>query len=169
MCRAYEASNRSAKEMSNIQPSPSEVNKVMKQQPRAQENRNKQTKQLERECKFCGTVHQFVKSKCPAWGARCDNCHGRNHFAVKCKKVNAINAKEDTEDGHAASQKESSYSRLQAIESGNHSRVSALMMFNGQSVRFQLDSGADINTICQKYVKKSQVQWRIQGGEQGEP
>ena len=31
------------------------------------------------------------------------------------------------------------------------------MQVNGCEVRFQLDSGADVNTICQKFVKKSQV------------
>ena len=31
------------------------------------------------------------------------------------------------------------------------------MQVNGCEVRFQLDSGADVNTMCQKIVKKSQV------------
>ena len=39
----------------------------------------------------------------------------------------------------------------------DHKRVTALMQVNGCEVRFQLDSGADVNTICQKFVKKSQV------------
>ena len=39
----------------------------------------------------------------------------------------------------------------------DHTRVIALMQVNGCEVRFQLDSGADVNTISQKFVKKSQV------------
>ena len=31
-------------------------------------------------CKFCGKVHPFEKGKCPAWGAKCTKCGGRNHF-----------------------------------------------------------------------------------------
>ena len=31
------------------------------------------------------------------------------------------------------------------------------MEVNNCKVRFQLDSGADVNTICQKYVKRAQV------------
>ena len=36
------------------------------------------------------------------------------------------------------------------------------MQVNGCEVRFQLDSGADVNTICQKSVKKSQVKFTSQ-------
>lgn len=34
----------------------------------------------------------------------------------------------------------------------------ALMMVNDCEIRFQLDSGADVNTIKKKYVRKDQVQ-----------
>ena len=39
----------------------------------------------------------------------------------------------------------------------DHKRVTALMQVNGCEVRILLDSGADVNKICQKFVKKSQV------------
>lgn len=35
--------------------------------------------------------------------------------------------------------------------------VTAVLTVNNVSVRFQLDSAADINTICQKHVRKEQV------------
>ena len=44
-----------------------------------------------------------------------------------------------------------------AVVGADHKRVTALMQVNGCEVRFQLDSGADVNTICQKFVKKSQL------------
>ena len=36
-------------------------------------------------------------------------------------------------------------------------RVTALMHVNGYDVHFQLDSGADVNIICAKFVKKNQI------------
>ena len=44
-----------------------------------------------------------------------------------------------------------------AVVGADHKRVTALMQVNGCEVRFQLDSGADVNTMCQKFVKKCQV------------
>ena len=35
-------------------------------------------------CKFCGKAHPFEKGKCPAWGAKCTRCDGRNNFATTC-------------------------------------------------------------------------------------
>lgn len=37
-------------------------------------------------------------------------------------------------------------------------KISALMMVNDCEIRFQLDSGADVNTIQKKYVRKVQIQ-----------
>ena len=36
-------------------------------------------------------------------------------------------------------------------------RITALMQVNNCDVRFQLDTGADINTINQRFVRKEQV------------
>lgn len=35
-------------------------------------------------CKFCGKHHEWSKLKCPAFGATCKKCNGRNHFAIRC-------------------------------------------------------------------------------------
>ena len=81
-------------------------------------------------------------------GKPCNYCKGRKHFEVKCKKVNLLNAGRDSG--------ECDEKWLAVVETG-HKRVTTLMQVNGCEVRFQLDSGADVNTICQKFVKKSQV------------
>ena len=36
-------------------------------------------------------------------------------------------------------------------------RLTALLQVNDCNVRFQLDTGADVNTICKRYVKREQV------------
>ena len=43
------------------------------------------------------------------------------------------------------------------MQGETYKSVPALMQVNGCEVSFQLDSGADVNTICQKFVKESQV------------
>ncbi|KAL1438036.1 hypothetical protein MTO96_048491 [Rhipicephalus appendiculatus] len=43
-------------------------------------------------CWYCGTVHIFKKSLCPAWGKECTNCGRRNHFAKQCKTRGGVRA-----------------------------------------------------------------------------
>ena len=80
-------------------------------------------------------------------GKTCNYCKGRNHFEVKCKKINLLNAGRDSDE----------CDEQEAVVGADHKRVTALMQVNGCEVRFQLDSGAAVNTIRQKFVKKSQV------------
>ena len=35
--------------------------------------------------KYCGRKHPRDKNQCPAYGAKCQKCGKRNHFAAKCK------------------------------------------------------------------------------------
>ena len=72
----------------------------------------------------------------------CQHCKGRNHCDVKCKNVHSLNV-----DGDSTNSDEQ---WLATIETDHKKRVTALMQVNGYDVRFQLDSDADINTICQK-------------------
>ena len=46
---------------------------------------------------------------------------------------------------------------LSAVTSHSVWRVTALMRINECDVRFQLDSAADVNTICAKFAKKHQL------------
>lgn len=76
-------------------------------------------------------------------------CKGRNHFKSKCKKVHAVSQSQDGNDDYddqwlmAVSHKEDS--------------INATLTVNEHDIRFQLDSAADVNTICQKHVRKHQV------------
>ena len=46
---------------------------------------------------------------------------------------------------------------LYAVHTKNKGIVSAHMQVNGCDVLFQIDSAAETNTICQRYVRKEQV------------
>ena len=162
ICRAFEQSRlhaiemnsspRSISKVQNMNKKPSYQTRDRKPEPNPVKRRtitpSKLNKQNKQECKFCGYTHELMKSKCPAWGKTCDNCNGRNHFKSKCKKVYSVSVGNDEYD-------EDQW--LSAVESGRKDRVTALMRVNDCNVRFQLDSAADVNTICQQHVRKEQV------------
>ena len=102
-------------------------------------------------CKFCGRKHIMRKEECPAYGQICDKCKGRNHFKIKCKKVNVVNV-DDTSDSS-----DDEY-WLNSVKRGSQKNVKAHMTVNDCDVHFQLDCGAEANTICKRYVRKEQVQ-----------
>ena len=108
------------------------------------------------DCRFCGKSHEAQKTKCPAWGKVCMNCNGRNHFKAKCRtKVHSL---EQTNcDSEPVVPGNSTQMMMGSLSYTKKGRVTALMHVNGYDVRFQLDSGADVNIICAKFVKKNQI------------
>ena len=158
--RANEQSTKQVKEFrdnSNPSNSSTKVNKVaQKPDPRVPRNKKPDNKHAKKgnegmkiNCNFCGYQNEKSREKCPAWGKRCDSCNGRNHFKSKCKKVHAMsqfqNSNEDYDDQW-----------LMAVNH-NEESINASLNVNEHGVRFQLDSAANVNTICQKHVKKHQV------------
>ena len=133
---------------------PAKINKVMKKPAHSPGQKAKtdtkkryvpegQPVKVVTDCRYCGESHVQNKYKCPAWGKRCEKCKGRNYFAVKCKRVHAVS--EDTDEAW-----------LMSVQQGN-TIATALMSVNDRDVRFQLDSGCDVNTVCQKHVRNEQT------------
>ena len=46
---------------------------------------SKETKKAK--CKYCGLIHTWGKSHCPAYGKKCNNCNKYNHFRKMWKQV----------------------------------------------------------------------------------
>ncbi|XP_068212643.1 uncharacterized protein [Palaemon carinicauda] len=158
ICLAYEATVNCAKEMCEV--GSENVNKVNNWRTKATDSSfNKDfsdSKNMDRyavKCRFCGYKHEFEKLKCPAWGKVCEACKGRNHFKAVCKKTVKI-VKEKNEE---ADEGYDHYMWMAPVEMKNSNRLSALLIVNDTEVRFHLDTGADVNAICQRYVKKDQV------------
>ena len=88
IARASEKAREQAGEISGEQ----EVHKLTK--------RNQYSK-YEKDCRYCGTHHEFKKEKCPAFGKQCNKCHGYNHYARKCRKqeINMMDDERSTENG----------------------------------------------------------------------
>lgn len=81
-------------------------------------------------CEFYENKHVFKKELSPACGKTCKACHGRNHFSVKCKKINMVerNVYDESSNG------------VNSLNSNNNS-LTTVMNVNNCDVRFQLDSG----------------------------
>lgn len=164
VCRAFEQSNKQVKEIRDTNP-PARVNKVAsslksnrkvrkpavtKSYTQQKPQKPSHNSQKGPECHYCGYHHAMKKEKCPAWGETCDFCKGRNHFKAKCKKVHAVSVGNDNISGNDEE------AWLMAVDTGKR-RIHASLCVNDNLVKFQLDSAADVNTICQKHVRKSQV------------
>ena len=159
ICQVFEASLKQSKEMQSGNDDDHihqfNNNTIPRPRPTKQENN------VLTECKFCGKSHKYGKAFCPAYGKLCSRCHGRNHFRIKCKRtVNQLD--QDEEDnllpdidnrGPDLPEKMHSFS-LNAV---GKSRLTALLRVNDTNVRFQLDTGADINTIGLRFVKPNQI------------
>jgi hypothetical protein len=103
-------------------------------------------------CKFCGVQHPIGRNNCPAWGRTCLACKGQNHFRKRCpRKVHTLAA--ENRDPYSDSENEAWLSCV----STNKTRATVQLSVNGHPARFQLDTAADVNIICQRYVRKSQT------------
>ena len=173
ICRAFEVSQKQAKEVSTGSrssciatggaQSAQSINKVY---PQANSDKKKKlvTKKTQcpkkptaggktgpseyiRNCRYCGQGHMRGAKKCPAWKQTCAGCGGRNHLKAVCKKIQQVEIEDEEDDLW-----------LMSINSvSNHDQATIIMRVNSLEVRFQIDSAADVNTICQKYVKTDQV------------
>lgn len=46
---------------------------------------------------------KHIKGKCPAYGKQCNNCKGKNHFSVVCKKKIVQEIRKDCSDSEESS------------------------------------------------------------------
>ena len=169
ICRAYEQSTQQLREMNEVKT----IDKVdavkdnsarysaladkSNSRGRVSKNENGQNAKAQasviKKCHFCGGSHARSKFKCPAWGQTCANCKGKHHFQSVCKKpkVHSVEGDEIL-DGYEEETK-----WLASVKGGKDVRPYAKLKVNECVVPFQIDSGANVNTICQRYVKRTQV------------
>ncbi|VDH99725.1 Hypothetical predicted protein [Mytilus galloprovincialis] len=134
ICRAYEQSNKHVKELRESTSSTHTVNKVthhdkFKKKAYQPESKRPQTRYPQSQSKTSYNTQTNNKE--------CNFC-GYKHERKK-EKCHAWG-----KTCHAG----------KGAESKN---ISALMNVNDCDVRFQLDSAADVNTICKRYIRKEQV------------
>ena len=101
-----------------------------------------------RNCVFCGFKHEFQKEKCPAWGKHVTFAMGET--------ISNQNAKRYTVWTRTKILTPRMSFWLAYVEAESNSKITASVKVNDCDVKFQIDTGAEINTICQKHVKKTQ-------------
>lgn len=102
-------------------------------------------------CKFCKSVHEY--GKCPAFGKRCNNCSGLNHFSVACfgNKIREIKEQRpslsSSDDEINIDMVTSSAIPRKKIRWHEKVRV------NNCIIEFKLDTGADMNVLPLRFLK----------------
>ena len=152
ICRSSESAAKQSSELK-----PEQVSKVaVKQKPRFHKPRSKETP--EKDCKFCDSAHVMQKSACPAWGQTCKYCKEENHFASKCPKRNRKSQHKKSKKVHQVRYSDSSseaddwVSVVNAVSKDNR-QLKCKLVLGSQPVVFQVDTGATINVLPQKFAK----------------
>lgn len=146
--------------------------------------RPKDGKQREKTCFRCGSTWNFEhRQACPAMkeGRKCNKCKQPGHFASMCRskasgsnerRVNVLD-KEEPDAVHAEYFDEGKTDnknkcRINKIEKISDCKVSYLgggwfkkINVNGIEVNFKMDTGAEINCLPIKYVKKMNLNNKI--------
>ena len=91
------------------------------------------------------------KELCPAWGKVCSACKKSNHFAVKCMK------KQPKKNLHLVeNDSESEVEELLSVGNKQPGKViKTEMSIKGETVVYQIDSGASVNVIPLRQIKNS--------------
>ena len=153
ICRAHEMAQGQMKDMETTN---TKINKVKSAKKYEGQYKRVQEPNV-KDCHYCGKKHVMKKESCPAWGKTCVSCKKRNHFATKCPSTSKVHAVEQPEEEDKDSGENAKSVSWIGSLSSEGKRLHALMSVNGNNVKFQLDSGAEINTICEKYVDPSQI------------
>ena len=105
-------------------------------------------------CLFCGKAHPFEKGKCPAWGAKCTKCGGRNYLATTCtaptrKVYNLRDESSDDSDLEYITSIVTQSEMIHTVTQGHvYPKVIYTEMIVGKTeVKFHVDSGATVNAI----------------------
>ena len=107
------------------------------------------------ECKYCGRTHVMRKEECPAWGKMCTSCGKRNHFHKMCstsrKQINML-ASEDQGEDTSTSDEEwvNVVHEINAVQSTP--QIKGKLLINNKEVTFQIDTGASVNILPQRYA-----------------
>ena len=150
ICKANEAAQAQMKVLTGAENSASvnmirklkKMNLRKKQVPVVEQATRNALTPKKKQCKRCGTSHKF--RECSAWGATCDKCGGRNHYASKClkRRVQVVGVDNDStgdEGGFFVS----------AIHTHKQKQCAwiALLTVCDSLVPLKVDSGAQVNIL----------------------
>jgi len=110
-------------------------------------------------CKFCGQSHSYDRESCPAWGKTCQKCGAANHLAIKCRgrrKPGFKRGKVHSLDDYTDEENDDDTEWISALDMTSSppgpKDIKCNMIVSGKPVIFQVDSGATINVLPEKYA-----------------
>ncbi|XP_058817181.1 uncharacterized protein K02A2.6-like [Topomyia yanbarensis] len=142
------------------------------------------TKVNDRPCQYCGGKHIRDKNKCPAFGKKCLGCGKSNHFKRMCRSKNDkrkpsrrnVRKMEDSSasSGESETEEDCEFVDIAKLDRGGSSNTGKIMVqlkvldVNRQvkSMDIQVDTGARVNVLCCKDLKKFCPSSQMQGWPQ---
>jgi len=94
-------------------------------------------------CKFCGSFHN--RGSCPAYGATCHKCNGRNHYARCCLKSRSNI--EERQVRHVEVEANEENESLEEIQGSTRRNIQSDLLVNNTPVTFKLDTRAECNVM----------------------
>ena len=104
-------------------------------------------------CSKCGYVHRTPR--CPAQGKRCNSCEGWNHFSSVCNKKTVVEDLEVRDEWSGDEEEGAHRYFLRAVECPDSDPAWFVeLKVNGNTVKWNLNSGADVSVMSQETFKK---------------
>lgn len=149
VCKSCEAASKQLRDMT--QQHDDDVHALDKRRPpRRQRSKSPQRrdsgiatyKKQQNVCSRCGNEHEA--RKCPAYGRKCSNCKGMNHFAKMCRskarsRDHTLNQLDQDSDDDSED--------VLALASSGISRVYSHLEVEGRTIKFLLDCGSTVNLL----------------------
>ena len=100
------------------------------------------------ECKFCGSSHN--RGSCPAYGATCHKCNGRNHYARCCLKSRSNIEERRVRHVEVEANEENELLEelyIEEIQGSTRRSIQSDLLVNNTPVTFKLHTGAECNVM----------------------
>ena len=102
-------------------------------------------------CPLCGGDHDGPRTKCPASGKTCSNCHKKGHFAVVCRHKNRKRADHVSDQATLEDSEEDEYA---FSVTASKKRPTVTVLLNGVKGRMDADSCASANIMDREQFEK---------------
>ncbi|GFR03747.1 retrovirus-related Pol polyprotein from transposon 17.6 [Trichonephila clavata] len=121
---------------------------------RKDQNQSMNNQKNEVNCKQCGKIHE--KKKCPAYGTKCRNCDGRNHWAKMCrtqrnKQKNVAARRVNVIEENCENSETICIGELKSVNELDMKETNCVwyekIYVNKTPVMFKLDTGSQMNVI----------------------
>ena len=150
LCRITEQSKEQSKIFISPTTQTGNIDAVKKGEPPVDtvKSKNEDSRRIMK-CKFCATSHD--RGNCPAYGATCHKCNGRNHYARCCLK-SSKNGTEERRVRHVEVEEHENNELLEGlymadIQGTTRRNIQSVLLVNDIPVSFKLDTGAKCNII----------------------